>query len=347
LIFAISILRLVATHSTELLTNRTSTEEKRIGTLIANSGAQAEAQPGCCKLRGSARGPRTAVYRLLREPSFEIAPGQEQDVHALSAQLHPDTQVFVANIAGKAIDSLSRTLEQLAPTGYELVPHIAARNLKSRQIFFDFADLLGRLNVQTVFVIGGGATQPMGPYTDAEELLRDVGLLADAGVQNIGFAGYPEGHPNISNTELDEALTRKVQIARENGLKPFIVTQFCFEAEPIIAWERKSRELLVRPVPVIVGMPGVTSIRQLLRYAKVCGVQASAAFLTGHAAAMINMLRQWSPDKLAFEIGAAVAEDSESRIERFHFFPFGALDRTVAWASNMVETNDAQNRSAS
>lgn len=297
-------------------------------------------------MRGIARGPRTAVYRLLREPSFEIAPGQEQDVHALSARLHPGTQIFIANIAGKALDALSGTLEQLAPTGYELVPHIAARNLKSKQTFFDFTGLLSRLNVQTVFLVGGGASQPMGPYNDAEELLRDVGLLADAGVQHIGFAGYPEGHPNISNAELDEALARKVQIARENGLKPFIVTQFCFEAEPIIAWERKSRELLVRPVPVVVGMPGVTSIRQLLRYARVCGVQASAAFLTGHAATMINMMRQWSPDRLVTEIGAAVAEDSESRIERFHFFPFGALDRTVAWTSNMVAVNDAQTRSA-
>ena len=118
------------------------------------------------------------------------------------------------------------------------------------------------------------------------------------------------------------------------------------EAEPIIAWERKSRELLVRPVPVVIGMPGVTSIRQLLRYAKICGVQASAAFLTGHAATMITMLRQWSPNKLVEDVSTAVAEDLESRIERFHFFPFGALDRTVSWVSDMVEITNAQNRSA-
>jgi methylenetetrahydrofolate reductase (NADPH) len=298
-------------------------------------------------MRGSARGWRSAVQRLLLEPSFEIAPGQEGDVSALSGKLHPDTKIFVANIAGKPLSAMIETLQRLRPSGYQFVPHIAARNFESRQSFFDFCELLSRTNIQNAFVIGGGALHPVGPFHDAEELLRDIGLLADAGIENIGFASYPEGHPSISNTELDEALVRKVQIARENGIKPFIVTQFCFEAEPIIAWERKSRELLVRPVPVVVGMPGVTSIKQLLRYAKVCGVQASAAFLTGHAATMINLLRPWAPDKLVSEIGAAVAEDMESRIERFHFFPFGALDRTVAWTSSMVQSNDAQRGSVS
>ncbi len=286
------------------------------------------------------------MQRLLLEPSFEIAPGQERDVGALSGQLHPDTKIFVANIAGKPLRAMIETLEQLNLSGYELVPHIAARNFESRQSFFDFCELLGRINIQNAFVIGGGASHAAGVYHDAEELLRDIGLLADAGIENIGFAGYPEGHPSISNTELDEALIRKVQIARENGMKPFILTQFCFEAEPIVAWERRSRDLLVRPVPVVIGMPGVTSIKQLLRYAKVCGVQASAAFLTGRAATMINLLRSWSPEKLVSEIGAAVAEDMESRIERFHFFPFGALDRTVKWTSDMLQSNVAQNGSA-
>lgn len=297
-------------------------------------------------MRGSARGWRSAVQRLLIEASFEIAPGQERDVNALSAKLHPDTKIFVANIAGKPLSTMTGALERLGQSGYELVPHIAARNFASRQSFFDLCELLGRINVQNAFVIGGGASQAAGSYHDAEELLRDIGLLADAGIENIGFAGYPEGHPSISNTELDEALVRKVQTARENGMKPFVVTQFCFEAEPIIAWERRSRELLVRPVPVVVGMPGVTSIKQLLRYAKVCGVQASAAFLTGHAATMINLLRPWSPDKLVSEIGAAVAEDMDSRIERIHFFPFGALDRTVEWTSNMLLLSNAQSGSA-
>ncbi|MBX3521197.1 MAG: methylenetetrahydrofolate reductase [Xanthobacteraceae bacterium] len=285
------------------------------------------------------------MQRLLIEPSFEIAPGQERDVGALSTKLHPDTKLFVASIAGKPLSAMTDTLEHLGQSGYELVPHIAARNFPSRQSFFDFCGVLGRHNVQNAFVIGGGASQAAGTYHDAEELLRDIGLLADAGIENIGFASYPEGHPSISDAELDEALVRKVQIARENGMKPFVVTQFCFEAEPIIAWERRSRELLVRPVPVVVGMPGVTSIKQLLRYAKVCGVQASAAFLTGHAATMINLLRPWSPHKLVSEIGGAVAEDMDSRIERFHFFPFGALDRTVTWTSNMLLSSDAKSGS--
>ena len=161
-------------------------------------------------MRGTARNWRSVVNRLLGQPSFEIAPGQDRDLGPIFDQLHPDTQLFVANIAGKPLNALTETLERMSPRGFDLIPHIAARNFESKKSFADFSEVLGRLNVQSAFVVGGGASRAEGPYNDAESLLKEITLLADAGIENLGFAGYPEGHPAISNVELNEALAIKV-----------------------------------------------------------------------------------------------------------------------------------------
>src|SRR5439155_20931841 len=127
-------------------------------------------------------------------------------------------------------------------------------------------------------VIAGDYERPSGPFKDAIELIES-GLLQRYGITEVGIAGYPEGHPRISQDVLDRALAAKVEAAEQTGLSVHIVTQFAFDADAISHWLRRLRDLGIEH-PVRIGMAGPTSLSTLLRYAHRCGVRASAQGLT-------------------------------------------------------------------
>ena len=52
--------------------------------------------------------------------------------------------------------------------------------------------------VHRVLLLGGDEPKAKGPFADSLEILES-GLLRDSGIREIGVAGYPEGHPRISN----------------------------------------------------------------------------------------------------------------------------------------------------
>lgn len=290
--------------------------------------------------QGTAKNRGAAAFRLLNNASFEITFGQSSDTDGVRRFIQPHTDVFIANTAGHPQPNLISAIRAARVCGFNPVPHLAARNIKSVEELTKIAHALKDTRADSVFIVGGGAAQPIGPFVDAERLLTHGDILVNSGIIKVGFGVYPEGHPSIDPLQLNESLWRKIEASRALGLKPFLLTQFCFEAAPIVEWERRSRGLFGRRVPLRVGLAGATSVRKLLRYATLCGVQASAAFLTGHAASVLTMLRQWTPEQLINELSAAVAEDSECTIEGFHFFPFGAIERTASLVRDLIEANE-------
>jgi methylenetetrahydrofolate reductase (NADPH) len=298
------------------------------------SSSRKLAPQGTTKSRGAAQ------YRLLNNASFEITPGQFRELDEAKKLVRHHTNIFIANIAGLPQSGLIDTIRAVYAGGFNPVPHLSARNIGSIDELKRIAAALKDTRADSVFLIGGGAAQAIGPFADAEQLLAHGEILVKSGITRIGFGAYPEGHPSIDPLLLSESLGRKIEAARALGLKPFFLTQFCFEAAPIVEWERRSRDLYGRRMPLRVGLAGATSVRKLLRYAALCGVQASAAFLTGHAASMLTVLRKWTPEQLIGELSAAIAEDSECTIEGLHLFPFGALENTASLVKDLMEANE-------
>ena len=66
--------------------------------------------------------------------------------------------------------------------------------------------------------------------------LIESGLLQRHGIAEIGVAGYPEGHPRISDDVLDRALAAKIEAAEQTGLDVSIVTQLGFDADAVLGW---------------------------------------------------------------------------------------------------------------
>ena len=119
-------------------------------------------------------------------------------------------------------------------------------------------------------------------------------ILGDCGVREIGLPGYPEGHPRIPLTALDQALTDKLALAQAQGLGASIVTQFSFAPTRIVEYcSQLARKL--PGVPVYVGMAGPTDAATLLRFAQRCGVSASLRAMGAQGMGAVRLFMHTDP----------------------------------------------------
>ncbi|UUL76529.1 methylenetetrahydrofolate reductase [Pseudarthrobacter sp. Fe7] len=116
-----------------------------------------------------------------------------------------------------------RTASELAYLGFEVVPHLAARSIESREQLAGVVRNCHDAGITEVFAVGGDAGEPAGPYESSLPLLEDLAELS-GGTIRAGVAGYPEGHPGHSELHMLEALLEKQHLASS------VVTQLCFSA---------------------------------------------------------------------------------------------------------------------
>jgi methylenetetrahydrofolate reductase (NADPH) len=82
-----------------------------------------------------------------------------------------------------------------------------------------------------VLVVAGDVSTPEGELTSGLEIIES-GLLEKHGVRDVGVAGHPEGHREVSDDRLRDALLRKRAYAQRTGATVRVVTQFTFSADP-------------------------------------------------------------------------------------------------------------------
>ncbi len=106
------------------------------------------------------------------------------------------------------------------------------------------------------------------------------------------------------------------------------MTQFCFEAQPILDWIGDLRRRGI-DAPIRVGLAGPASITTLMKYALRCGVGNSMRALGLRGAAIARILTEASPERV---IDGLAAADPALAIDGLHFFCFGGFARTAEWA---------------
>jgi len=170
----------------------------------------------------------------------------------------------------------------------------------------------------------GGDVETAGAFPDALAVIQK-GRLRQAGIEEIGIAAYPEGHPRIASGRLEAALDEKIAAATAQGLRVHIVSQFSFSPERILAWLKQLRAGgIARPVKV--GMAGPTSVPALIRYARRCGVASSLRGLVSGAGA--GLVGHAGPDRILATLRAA-----EGLGECMpHYFSFGGTIETARYA---------------
>lgn len=268
---------------------------------------------------------------LLPAYSLEMTAKDLPGLESASAVIPPKTLISVAFLHSERIEQRIITAKRIHELGFTPRPHIAARRVSSEQKLSDFLMKIGNEGgVRQVFVIAGDANTPLGPYPDSLALIRS-GLFEANGIHTVGIAGYPEGHPDISEAVLWRSLIEKTTALRDSGLNCEIVTQFGFDPEPVMTWLTRLRKEGV-DVPVRIGLPGPAKISTLLRFAARCGVGASAKVLSKYGISMTRLIGSAGPDQLVDAISAELSQDLHGEV-RVHLYTFGGLQRAVEWAA--------------
>jgi len=270
------------------------------------------------------------IARLASGFSVEISPKEAIGSAALKDWLPRGTEIYLPFVAKCDYQLVVDAARRLTASGFKPVPHFAARNIPSRAWLHDtIAELTEMAGVDRALIIGGDSDPALGPFKQSLDLL-ETGLFDRFGIDRIGLAAHPEGHVCLSADVLAATLQAKNRYAEAYPASFFLVTQFCFSAPTVIAWEWAARAAGNR-LPVRLGLPGCTSLAKLIKYSRLCGIGASATLLRKQAGRVLSLAQHTSPAPLVREIAWASQQDAEALFDGLHFFTFAATERTAAW----------------
>ena len=283
----------------------------------------------------SATESRERFSELLVAGSLEISPRELHRAPEVAAILPANTCVYVPSLPGLP---LSRTLEAIAAiraAGLDPVPHVSARRIRDREEFREFlTKAVSQHGVHRVLLIGGDEPRPKGPFADSLQVLEQ-GVLKECGVREIGVAGYPEGHPRIALAGLEEALQRKTELARAQGIGVYMVTQFCLSPQRVVDYCAGLARL--RPdLPVYVGIAGPTDPVALARYAQRCGVSASLRALRTLGAGIAKLVTHSDPREQLVALARYSSLRGQSNVVGVHLYSFGGAVPTANWMRKMM-----------
>jgi methylenetetrahydrofolate reductase (NADPH) len=278
------------------------------------------------------------VCEILNNYSIEMTAKDVANLEQAADIIPPGTKIPVTFLPGETFEMRIAAAKRVRELGFLPIPHISARRLHSQQELESFLDGLQReVGTDHAFVVAGDPAQPLGPFEDALAVIRS-GLLAKYGIRRIGISGYPEGHPDIGNEKLWQA-TREKQIAiLERGHDFAVVTQFAFDAQPVLAWLEQIRKAGIEAL-VRVGVPGPASVKRLLAFASRCGVGTSTKVIKKYGMSITQLLSTRGPDKLIEEFAAALDPDRHGQV-LLHFYPFGGLRATAQWVREFRAANN-------
>lgn len=237
-----------------------------------------------------------------------------EDVAALvQAHAPAGTALTVTCLPRQGVGPTIRTAIELAYLGFEVVPHLAARSLESREQLAGVVRNCHDAGITEAFAVGGDAGEPAGPYDSSLPLLEDLAELS-GGTIRAGVAGYPEGHPGHGELHMLDALLERQHLASS------VVTQLCFSA-PRIQWYAETLHREGVRLPVWAGVPGAVPREQLIRAALKIGVGPSLKFLNRRGPLGRRLLKDglYSPQAIlaGLEAGGAV--------EGVHLYTFNNL----------------------
>lgn len=278
------------------------------------------------------------IARLGRDFSVEVTPSEVRRAPGLLREVLPaGSRVYTTFLPNTPFHETVAAAAAVADQGMRPVPHLAARSIPSERELDTMVGSLAAVGVTELLVIAGSVTDPPGSISDSMQVLRS-GVLARHGIGRIGVAGHPEGNVDIGEHGLARALAEKNAFAQEHGCHVYLLTQFCFDAQPILEWERAIRAA-GNELPIHVGLPGLSSPVKLLKFGLSCGVGASLKVLRKQSGGVLKLATTpvYYPDHTIVGLARGVLADPQNKIARTHFFPFGSLEQTAQWACRVSD----------
>lgn len=281
--------------------------------------------------------------RITDGYSLEMTARDRDALRDAAPSIAPETPVAVTFLPQETIDARIAAAQDARSLGFEPMPHLSARRISSHaELEQTIARCVGEAGVRRMFLVAGDPPVPAGPFPDTLSLL-ETGLFERHGIKAIGIAGHPEDHPAMDEAARWAALEAKRDSLTQRGIATLIVTQFGFDAAPVLNWLDQLRARGIDS-PVRLGVPGPAGIATLLRYAARCGVGASAAVMARYGASLGQLLGTAGPDRLVDALAAGLTPAHGP--VRLHFYPFGGLARTVGWINDYAAQHGTPARMA-
>ncbi len=270
---------------------------------------------------------RAALRTVLEDPIFELLP--LKSLPDQIAHLPAGARVSVTASPAKGIDATLDWAARLQADGFRAIPHLSARMIADRAVL---EGLLGRAReagLTRAFVVGGDADEP-GEYLDGLSLLRAMSELGHP-FETIGCPAYPQGHPDIPDAALTQALVDKAPFVAH------VTTQMDFDPKAIDSWVHTRRAEGFAP-DVVVGVPGVADPQKLLSIASRIGVKDAKRFLVKNLRFVTGMVRSggfYKPTGFVEDLAPLLA-DPAARVTGLHLYTFNAVEASESWRQDML-----------
>jgi len=269
---------------------------------------------------------------MIAAAKIELIP--MKSLERAVSELRPASSISMTCSPAKSIEATLDESERLLAAGHRVTPHISARMVRSPEHLPEIHARLRELDIREIFVVGGDADPP-GCFFDAIEFLDAFLTLDDADgperrqVDHIGYTGYPDTHPLITNEQLHDALHRKQELILASGRSAHVSTQMCFSAERICNWLRSERAAGLT-IPVHLGVPGVIDATKLMTMGMRLGVGTSLRYLSKNRKALGKLMtqRNFEPDALLRPLAGDL---QPLGIDGIHLFTFNQVDTTEIW----------------
>ena len=271
------------------------------------------------------------ISEFLEDYSIEATPHDEKKFDEIVGELREGMRIYVAHPPGSPIDEVVDLSIRFKKAGLRPVPHIIARKLSSRDQLAKALATLSEAGIDEALCIAGDIVVENHAYDSSVEVLR-TGLFGEYGFAEVGVAGHPEGSKAIGEARVAQALADKIEFAKTAPFRLRFVTQFGFNPAAFTDWEAET-SAIGATLPIHVGMAGPASLRQLAKFAVMCGVGASSRMLLKRTGATANLLRTQGPDPMIVHIARHRMEHPETRLKTAHIFAFGGVAKAARWVN--------------
>ena len=275
---------------------------------------------------------RRLLERLLSHASIEVTAHEPAVADTLQKYFSPGADVHVTYLPSDDLGVTEETCVRLRRAGYNPTPHLTARNFVDRETLErHLARLAEYAAVTRALVIAGDVDRPRGrlhdqPRSPAYRTSRPIRHSLDPHRR-------PSRRPpeRRRHRELDAALGEKTAFAQAHGLSVEIVTQFCFEAAPVLAWLAAHPRAWGSMRRCASVSPGPANTATLLQFAMRCGIGNSLRALRRRSNAIGKLMGDTSPDEVLQDLTAGFDEARHGAISGIHIYLFGGQRKTSEW----------------
>ncbi len=276
-----------------------------------------------------------SIKSLIKDYSIETTPNVYEKYGGLKDFISNNNDVYVTYLPDEDPQRVIDTSKKIINEGLEAIPHLPARTMKDYKSLESYIGKLAEHSgCSKILVIGGGGKK-IGEIDSSLEVLESE-LLSKFNFKQVGVAGHPEGNPDISKNELDEAIIKKNSFSKNADFKMYIATQFFFEAKSFESWERHIMSI-GNNLQIHAGIPGPATLKTLIMYAKSCGIGNSLKFLSKQAMNLTKLATTRTPDKLITDLSDYIDANPKTKLAKVHLYAFGGMKKTSEWINSAID----------